>query len=633
MEHKATWSARFSSLRAWICAVHERRSYNTQRYPMTNRLLLLLYPFFIVCMAELNQDKYPSKLVLFITDHPTIMLFNVLIAALIFGGLLLLLKSGWLSALIESLIYMALSVTELFKYNTNGNHLIMTDMKLFRSIKSLTAFAYIKITPRLLLYLGICLVFIFLLFWFNPRIEKRMRLYKRLVPGFACLIACVMVVTVPAVSKPVYALFQLDTKMADNTFILNEKFDNNGFLAFFMQTGSENLSNQLEEPEGYDENSGSMVNRYLASDVAAMDFANGVKPNVIEIMSESYADFRAFSEELDELGYTGLQSYYDGFDQAAANGFDGTLITPTYASYTVRTEFELLFGLPVKSLNDPNMPQRTLLNRQQPTVPAYYKSWGYHTAYVHPYLASFYNRNSIYANFYFDTMIFEDEFTVPVSTYGEYIDDEVIYNQIEALIDASDEPLYLHTTTMQNHQPYAEGDSEDEFINYLKRIQHSTDALAAFFERLEQLNEPTIVFFVGDHYPSLRGDDGIYSQLNITSENCDTLYQQHYILWSNYDVDTTVLEENDGVSMFYAPYLMMELIGAPRDSFTQTMMDEMKTEPVYSTNYMPMQEANEKLDTLTYDRILGDIVSPSALDVLPDPTGDEAALEETGSSE
>lgn len=64
----------------------------------------------------------------------------------------------------------------------------------------------------------------------------------------------------------------------------------------------------------------------------------------------------------------------------------------------------------------------------------------------------------------------------------------------------------------------------------------------------------------------------------------------------------------------------MQLIDAPRDSFTQTMMNEMETEPVYSTNYMPMQEADKKLDTLTYDRILGDIVSPSALDVLPDPT-------------
>ena len=92
-----------------------------------------------------------------------------------------------------------------------------------------------------------------------------------------------------------------------------------------------------------------------------------------------------------------------------------------------------------------------------------------------------------------------------------------------------------------------------------------------------------------------------------------------YILWNNYGLNTSLLP-SEAVSTYYAPYLVMQLIDAPRDSFTQTMMNEMETEPVYSTNYMPMQEADKKLDTLTYDRILGDIVSPSALDVLPDPT-------------
>ncbi|MGN1402770.1 MAG: LTA synthase family protein [Ruminococcus sp.] len=619
MKQQKTWNARLSSLRAWCWSVHEKRSYNTLRYPMTNRILLLLYPIFIVCMAELNQDKYPSKLVLFISEHPTIMLFNILIAALIFLGALLLFRSGWFSMLLESVLYMALSITELFKYNTNGNHLIMTDMKLARSLKSLTSFAYIKITPRLILYLAICVAFILVAYWFNPRFNARVKLPKRLVPGLACLVACVMVVTVPAVSKPVYALFQLDTKAADNTFILNEKFENNGFLAFFMQTGSENLSNKLEEPEEYQEDSSDLVHQYLAEEVPDLDFDGGVKPNVIEIMSESFADFRAFSDELEELGYTDLDQYYAGLDEAASEGHEGTLIVPTYASYTVRTEFELLFGLPVKSINDPNMPQRMLLERQQPTVPAYYKSWGYSTAYVHPFQSSFYSRKRIYGQFNFDTMIFEDDFTVPVTTYGEYIDDNVVYNQIESLIDSTDEPLYVHATTMQNHQPYTDGDSEDEFVNYLSRLQHSADGLADFLDRLAEVDEPTIVLFVGDHFPSLRGDDGIYSQLNITSENCSTLYEQRYILWSNYDLNTSSLPE-EAVSTFYAPYLVMELIDAPRDSFIQSMMNEMETEPVYSTNYMPMQEKNTKLDTLTYDRILGDIVSPSALDVLPDPS-------------
>ena len=626
MKQTNTWHARIAAMRAWFCSVHEKRSYNTLRYPMTNRILLLLYPIFIVLMAELNQDKYPSKLVLFIAEHPTIMLFNVLMSALVFLGALLLFRSGWFSMLMQSILYMALSITELFKYNTNGNHLIMTDMKLARSLKSLTSFAYIKITPRLVLYVSICILFILIAFWFNPKFKLKLHWRKRLLPGFACLVACVMVVTVPAISKPVYALFQVDTKEADNTFILNEKFENNGFLAFFLQTGSENLSNKLTEPENYGEDSMDAVSQYLASDVPELNFTDGVQPNVVEIMSESYADFRVFADELEELGYTHLDSYYAGFDEAASEGVDGKLIVPTYASYTVRTEFELLFGLPVKSLNDPNMPQRMLLTRQQPTIPSYYKSWGYTTAYVHPFQSSFYSRKRIYGQFNFDTMIFEDDFTVPVNTYGEYIDDNVVYNQIESLIASSDEPLYVHATTMQNHQPYTDGDSSDEFVNYLSRIQHSADGLADFLDRLAESDEPTIVLFIGDHFPSLRGDDGIYNQLNITSENCSSLYEQRYILWNNYGLDTSTLPE-EPVSIFYAPYLLMQLIDAPRDGFTQTMMDEMVTQPVYSTNYMPTQEANEKLDTLTYDRILGDIISPSALDVLPDPSEE---TEETG---
>ena len=44
-----------------------------------------------------------------------------------------------------------------------------------------------------------------------------------------------------------------------------------------------------------------------------------------------------------------------------------------------------------------------------------------------------------------------------VLEYGTYIDDNTVYNQIEQLITDTDEPLYLHATTMQNHQPYNQG--------------------------------------------------------------------------------------------------------------------------------------------------------------------------------
>lgn len=598
----------YNRIRAKICAVNETRFENTSKYPLTNKLLMLFFPVFIVFMAELNQDKYPSKFILFTAEHPTIILFNILIAGLIFLGLLLFIRRGWIAMLLQSVIYMALSITELFKYNTNGNHLIMTDMKLFRSLKSLTSFAYIKITPRLIIYIAIVLLFIGISFWFNPRFSMKTKLLKRLVSGVACILSCVLVITVPSLSTPVYAFFGVDISKADNTFILNEKFNNNGFLAFFMQTGSERIANRLQEPEKYEENSETTVEQYLTEN-SDSNKNNKIKPNVIQIMSESYADFRVFNDlDIPESTYAGL-------DEVASKGYRGTAIVPTYASYTVRTEFELLFGLPVRSLNDPNMPQRLLLERQQPTIPAYYKTMGYSTAYVHPFQSSFYGRKTTYGRFNFDTMIFEDDFTVPVDLYGTYIDDNTVYNQLLQLVEETDEPLYVHTTTMQNHQPYDQGTADDEFQNYLQWVQHSSDGLADFIEALEKLDEPTVVLFIGDHFPSLRGEDGIYDQLGITSENCSTLYEQSYIIWNNFGMDTNNIPD-ENISTFYLPYIIMDSIDAPTDSFIETMKNEIKTTPIYSTNYNPGQGRNEKLDTLTYDRILGDIISPSALDIL-----------------
>ena len=53
------------------------------------------------------------------------------------------------------------------------------------------------------------------------------------------------------------------------------------------------------------------------------------------------------------------------------------------------------------------------------------------------------------------------------------------------------------------------------------------------------------------------------------------------------------------------------------------MMDKMETTPVYSTNYDASVGRDEDLDILTYDRILGDIVSSNAIPEELRKTADE----------
>lgn len=590
---------------AWIKRVNDVRNLNTDKYKRINTLILVLFPFFICSMAEINQGKYISSYLTFIYERPSVMLFNVIIAALIFSLLLAAVKKGWIAILAESIVYMALSTTELFKYGTNGNHLILSDMKLFRSVKSLTSFAYIKITPQLIIYMLIVFAYVAASFYFNPKFK--IKPVKRVVTAACCVIPCVGLVISPAFSTPIYALFNVDTTAATNTFLLNEKFESNSLLAFLVQTASESFSNRLVESDSYTEEN---VEEMMDIDIdTTEDFNGGKKPNVIVVMSESYADFRAFDQlDVDD-------SYYAGFDQAVSEGFGGIAITPTYASFTVRSEFELLFGLPVRSINDPNMPQRELAEREQPALAQYYDSWGYKTAYIHPFQSSFYSRSRVYAQFGFDQLIFhssdeETDFTVPVERFGTYVDDSTIFNQIEQLLTETEEPMYIHTTTMQNHQPYDQGeDPDDEFHNYLQWVQHTNEDLTAFLDKLSELDEPTLVFMVGDHFPSLRGETSVYNQLDINGDNCSVLYEQKYLLWSNYGADFSSVPENK-VSFFYMPYVLMNIIDAPRDAFIQKMNDYMETMPVYSTNYDCTTPRCEELDLLTYDRVIGEVMSP-----------------------
>ena len=163
---------------------------------------------------------------------------------------------------------------------------------------------------------------------------------------------------------------------------------------------------------------------------------------------------------------------------------------------------------------------------------------------------------------------------------------------------------------MQNHQPYNQGaDPTDEFGNYLDWIQHTNEGLTVFLEKLKEIDEPTLVFFVGDHFPSLRGETSVYNQLDLNGDNCSVLYEQKYFIWSNYDADYSTVPDKE-VSFFYMPYVLMNIIDAPHDAFIENMMNFMDTCPIYSTNFDSSIPENDELNVLTYDRVIGDVMSP-----------------------
>lgn len=582
----------FSLLKSKVKVIHSQRLINSDKYKATNLILVLAFPLFITTLVEIVQMKTPSKFIIFLFNKPSIILFNILLTSIIFLALLLIFKRAIIAVAIQGISLTTLSVVELFKFNTSGNHLILTDMKMAVNVGNLTKFAYIKITPSLVLYVAILFVYLGAVFWYNPILKVKFS--KRIISATACAATVVVVLVTPQIALPVYSFFEIDTSTTDNVFRLNQKFENNNMIAFLAQTTTEFLSRKVEEPQDYN-----VIAISEMLDNVPKDNDSFKKPNVIVIQSEAFTDFRIF----DELNID--SSIYQSFDNIrnSSKSFAGNAVVPTFGSFTVKTEFELMFGLPTKSLNDPNMPQRLLLDRPQQTIPSYYQSLGYNTNFIHTFAKTFYSRERVYENCGYNNMYFDDNLTVPVEYYKTYISDTTIFNQMNKIFDETADPAFIYTVTMENHQPYnPTDDCPTQLDYYLAGVKDMTQNLEKY---LNLIKEPTVVLFIGDHFPCFKGEESVYNQLDINGENCNNLYVQPYFIWNNFGMDYNEAPK-ETISAFYLPYVVLDLIDAPKNELSQTMLDKMKEIPTYSTNYDNTVLNDEQLDMFTYDIVMGE---------------------------
>ncbi len=584
-----------SAISKKVNAINKKRMINSEKYKATNLILVLAFPFFLTMLAETVQMKSLNKFILFLFSKPSVVFFNIILISVVFSALLLLFRKAYIASALVGIAMTTFAVVELFKFNTSGNHLILSELKMAVNLKSMTRFAYIKITPELVVCVLLLFVYLFCVFWFNPVIKiKRI---KRFMTSGICFATLAVFIATPSIALPVYSFFDIDTTSTDNVFRLNEKFDNNNLIAFLAQTTTESISKRIVEPEGYDVTAiQHILGEYSANDANS----SYKKPNVIMIMSEAFTDFRVFDqiEVPDDV--------YISYDRIRSKGYSGNAVVPAFGSFTVKTEFELMVGLPVKSLNDPNMPQRILLDRQQQTIPSYYKSLGYNTNYIHTFLRSFYGRDDIYSNYGYDNMFFDDNLTVPIEYYRSYISDTTIFNQMSKIITETDEPTFIYTTTMQNHQPYdPEDESQTQLDYYFDGVKDMTQNLEVFINSLEELDEPTVVFFIGDHFPCFKGEGSVYNELEINGDNCSNLYVQPYFIWNNFGMDYREAPRNT-VSAFYMPYVLLDLIDAPKSSLIDAMLSKMNTIPIYTTNYDNTIPNDDELDLFTYDIVLGE---------------------------
>lgn len=323
------------------------------------------------------------------------------------------------------------------------------------------------------------------------------------------------------------------------------------------------------------------------------------KPTIIYVMNESYWDV----SELEQYGIkfdTDVSANLHALQQTSAYG---RAYSPSFGGGTCDVEFEALTGYSASFLPSGSKPYQQHVTKPMFALPSYLKTQGYQTAAVHCFWAKYWSRDTAYPNLGLDDFIsLEDMHGVTKVrkhywTNGLVTDDSMadqIIGQYEKMKASSDEPVFLHAVTMQNHTNYNKDNYPDD--QRVKVLEHPAGMKASTVGALEdfatgirdadammgkltayfsQVDEPVILVFWGDHYNPIDSNYDVYTTTGYASDSSadPRLHQTTLLMWSNYS-DAPV--DLGTIAAYDISPVMMNLYGLQQPLYFQFLNRQLR---------------------------------------------------------
>lgn len=317
---------------------------------------------------------------------------------------------------------------------------------------------------------------------------------------------------------------------------------------------------------------------------------NGVKPNIIVIMNESFADLKSVGD------FKTNKDYMPFYRSLKTNTIKGELLVSPFGGYTCNTEYEFLTGMNIGTLSVHAAPYLQMMFDNLPySLPIHMRELGYKATAIHPFQRDGWNRNTVYSYLGFDEFISIENFD-KYSEYPdrlrEYVSDKGDYSAIINMLWSKDpdEREFVFNITMQNHGGYNHENFKSEIFlegmkgdypeteQYLTLISESDEALKYLINTVKGIKEPTLIVMFGDHMPNV--EQGFYEELygkplsQLTNEERMRQYRVPFMLWANYDI-----KEQEGLktSPSFLSSLIMETAKLPK-SRVQMYLDGLHKE-------------------------------------------------------
>lgn len=576
---------------------------------------------FLPYLADFYVLEPDHSILTFFVNHSIdrFYFFETALAALAIAGLWCLGGRLWAALTVPSLLFLVLAYADSIKYAALNELLRFNDLMVTEAAGIALQHLNLKFSAAQIEVMA-CVIFLCAAGYIAERFCRkypllvnsesglRKRLQRlRLLSGCSCLVGMIAYGGY-FIQKNAYSVEVVDAMNVINT-------DNDRYIVYnFLKNDRLTEINLDHAEDSY---------RFFLDgskpDGAADE--TGKRPNIIVIMNESWWN----TDQMIGSDITFSSDPMEVYKRLEESCSSGQLTANIFGGGTIGSETEFLTGLNTKYFVSYTGIGTELEKRKVPSIVDYFHALDYDTVAIHPYVGSFYGRNTIYPSMGFDKIVFEEDMDY-TDIYSCYISDGSLARQIiKEFEESKAERRFIFSVSIANHRkgldsrhasleayPYPisvklngslDEEAYMELVNYINGIYLASEAFEQLTAYFAQAEEPVVLLMYGDHMPGFTRE--ALKLMGLDGRDSETQRRQYSVpvlMWSNFRADRM---EFDGENINYLPQILLEYAGLPESDMTRILRRQRE---VLKTNTR-MWVADEQGRTLnTYNDSQSEVV-------------------------
>lgn len=486
-----------------------------------------------------------------------VLVLNMILVGVIYMVLLMLINRFWIATPVLLAVAIVIAVIEHFKIGIRYEAILPSDLGFLGSnTGNLMSFVPAGWQWVVLGAVAVFAAVVALCVWLNRIDARHGWMIRATNPGMAAVTRLLLILC-PALFLGVYTMHVgtvgswanvFSSALGDIPSMWDSVYDaqrNGPVVAFVRQLNPK----VMDEPEGYSEET---MREVAARYADAADTMNKTRTEYLDESTVIFVLNESFSDPSRVPGIELNQEATPEVDAIREQTTGGLMLSSGYGGGTANLEYMSLTGMSMANFNSSlTSPYQQLVPSQRWTT-SVNQMWGdaENSLGFHPYEPSMYSRATNYRKFGFSHFytLEGDDVIAHRDTIDKspYVSDAATYRSVLDEVGSTDANQFISVITMQNHMPYNDWYSDNEFTvtntdgaeplvedetreieTYAKGVSFSDKATAEFLDELDAIDKPITVVFYGDHLP------GIYSTAGEDQNNSLALHLTDYFIWSN----------------------------------------------------------------------------------------------------